>query len=365
MIKVNIYIIIRVFLKKVTIEILLELLLILLAYICAIWQREIKFFDIVVKFVEKFCGMELRRSQSGIPQNWVLNLIFILVMINNSSLQKWDRLKQKQLDTQFVNCLIQGMSCSQFEAKSILNAVYEVYQPFFDNTGAMKPGQIFFEVVSIENGSQKKLSECKMVSVVLTLDAGEENLLVKEQQGVQGLRRHRLERMVNEAFQQGGLLTVEDLANRLLNCGERTICRDIKAFKDQGIVLPLRSTIRDMGKSVTHRALIVREWLSGKEYTEIARATHHSIDAVANYIDKFKRVVCLAKNNYEINTIAFLVKLSPSLAQEYYDLYRTIDAVPHRKEELDELIKKIYRTIKPAKEYDTKSVFIQTLQFCS
>jgi len=120
-----------------------------------------------------------------------------------------------------------------------------------------------------------------------------------------------------------------------------------------------------MGKSVTHRALIVREWLSGKEYTEIARATHHSIDAVANYIDKFKRVVCLAKNNYEINTIAFLVKLSPSLAQEYYDLYRTIDAVPHRKEELDELIKKIYRTIKPAKEYDTKSVFIQTLQFCS
>jgi hypothetical protein len=285
--------------------------------------------------------MERRRSRSGITQ---LLAIKIYQMINNSSLQKWDRLKQKQLDTQFINSLIQGMNCSQFEAKAILNAVYETYQPFFDNSGAMKPGQILFEVVSIENGAQKKLSECKMLSVVLTLDAGEDDLNVKEKYGVQGLRRHRLERVVNEAFQQGGLLTVEDIANRLLNCGERTLCRDIKALKEQGVVLPLRSTIRDMGKSVTHRALIVKQWLSGKEYSEIARSTHHSIEAVSNYVDKFKRVVCLAKNNYEIKTIAFLVKLSPSLTQEYYDLYRKIDAVPHRQEELEDLIKKSYLT---------------------
>ncbi len=112
---------------------------------------------------------------------------YILLMINNSSLQKWDRLMQKQLYTQFVNSLIQGMNCSQFEAKAILKAVYETYQPFFDNSGAMKPGQIVFEVVSIENGAQKNLSECKMVSVVLTLDAGEEDLQIKEYQGVQGL----------------------------------------------------------------------------------------------------------------------------------------------------------------------------------
>lgn len=265
-------------------------------------------------------------------------------MINNSSLQKWDRLKQKQLDTQFVNSLIQGMNCSQFEAKAILNAVYQTYQPFFDNSGTMKPGQILFEVVSIENGAPKKLSECKMLSVTLTLDAGETDLLVKEQQGVQGLRRHRLQRIANEAYQQGGLLTVEDIANRLLNCGERTVCRDIKAFKDMDIVLPLRSAIRDMGKSITHRALIVKEWLFGLEYTEIARKTHHSVDAVANYVDKFKRVICLAKNNYELKTVAFLVKLSPSLTEEYYRLYQTLEAVPHRKEEIDDLVKKSLQT---------------------
>jgi hypothetical protein len=166
---------------------------------------EQEFFDIFVKFIDMFCGIKLRLRLCSIPQNGTLKLLF---MINNSSLQKWDRLKQKQLDTQFVNSLIQGMNCSQFEARAILNAVYETYQPFFDNSGAMKPGQVLFEVVSIENGAQKKLSECKMVSVVLTLDAGEEDLHVKEHHGVPGLRQHRLQRIVNEAFQQGGLLTV-------------------------------------------------------------------------------------------------------------------------------------------------------------
>ncbi len=265
-------------------------------------------------------------------------------MINNSSLQKWDRLKQKQLDTQFINMLIQGMNCSMFESKAIMNAVYEVYHPFFDNAANMKPGQILFEVVSIENGPQRRLSECKMISVVLTLDAGEDDLEIKRGQGVMGLRRYRLQRITNEAIQQGGVLTIEDIANRLLNCGERTLCRDIKALKEQGIILPLRSIIKDMGKSITHRALIVKEWLHGKEYTEIARNTNHCIDSVSNYIDKFKRVVCLAKDNHEINTIAFLVKLSPSLTEQYYKLYQTIKPVAHRKAELDVLIKKNSQT---------------------
>jgi len=261
-------------------------------------------------------------------------------MINNSSIGKWERLRQKQQDVQFTNQLQAGMNCSPFEAKAILNCVYEVYHPFFDNSASMKPGQILFEVVSVENSAKTKLSDCQMKTVVLTLDAGGDDLYVREHQGVIGLRRHRLERIVNECFQQGGLLTVEDIANRLLNCGERTVTRDIKAFKDKGIILPLRSTIRDMGRSISHRETIVRLWLLGMEFSEIARQTHHSIEAIANYVGKFKRVVCLAKDNHEITTIAFLVKISVTLAQEYYHLFQTLDIAPNRSKELDELIKK-------------------------
>ena len=261
-------------------------------------------------------------------------------MINNSSIHKWERLKQKQLDTQFINHLQFGMNCSMFEAKAILNAVYETYQPFFDNRASMKPGQICFEVVTIENSPKVKLSECQMKTVILTLDAGEEDLEIRRETDVIGLRRHRLCRICNEAFQQGGLLTVEDLANRLLNCGERTLVRDIKALKEKGIILPLRSTIKDMGRAITHRELIVKQWLEGKEFSEISRSTNHSVEAIANYVDKFRRVICLAKDNHEIKTIAFLVKISQELAQQYYDLFLNAEIVSHRKSELDDLIKK-------------------------
>src|SRR3954470_20234898 len=81
---------------------------------------------------------------------------------------------------------------------------------------------------------------------------------------------------------------LEDLAHRLLNCGERTLCRDLAVLRKHHVLLPLRSQIKDMGRSLSHRSTIVRLWLGGKEYSEIARTSCHSVAAVQNYVDKFK-----------------------------------------------------------------------------
>jgi hypothetical protein len=199
--------------------------------------------------------------------------------------------------------------------------------------------QIRFEIAGIDNSAKEPLGGCRMKAVVLTLDTGNSDLEVREQEGVTGLRR-RPERIASEAFRQGGLLTVEDIVSRLLNCGEQTVVRDIKALKERGVCLPLRSTIRDMGRSLSHREMIVRHWLPGMEFSKISHSAGHSIEVIASYAKKFKRVVCLAKDNHEIGTIAFLVKISVSLAQQYYELYQTLDIVACREKELDELIKK-------------------------
>ena len=261
-------------------------------------------------------------------------------MINNTSLQKWNRLNQKQLDQQFINQISSGLECSPFEAQAILDTVHDVYKPFFETSGAIKPGQLLFQVVAVEAPANLPLSECKQVTVVLTLDAGNEDLMIRKNKGVVGLRHHRIQRLANEAFQQGGLLTVEDIANRLLNCGERTICRDLSAFKAQNITLPLRSTIKDMGRAISHRALIVEQWLQGKEYEQIQQATFHSIPAIQNYISKFKRVIALAHQGFDIHKISFLAKVSPTLAEQYYTIYRNATIVSHRKKELESFLKK-------------------------
>jgi hypothetical protein len=159
-------------------------------------------------------------------------------MINNSSSDKWNRLKSKQLDSQFQNDIIQGLNCSPFEARAILDEVHKVYADFFSCSGSLKPGQIQFVITGIENGPAKALDKASMVNVTLTLDAGQEDLDIKQKGGVIALRRHRLQRICQEAIMQGGVLTIEDLANRILNCGERTLVRDIKALKDANIILP-------------------------------------------------------------------------------------------------------------------------------
>lgn len=261
-------------------------------------------------------------------------------MINNSSLRKFDRLAQKQLDTQFVNEIISGLQCSPFEASALVDTVYKVYAPYFQSNGSLKLGQILFQVVGIENSPAVPLSKCQQHTVTLTLDDPKEDLSIREKDGVIALRRHRIQRVCTEAFQQGGLLTVEDVANRLFNCGERTICRDLKELRKNNIILPLRSTIKDMGRTISHRSLIIKLWLDGKEYSEIAGKSFHSIASVKNYVDKFKRAIALSEEQYDVHTIAFLVKISAPLVEEYFHIYRNNKMLPHRRKELQSFIKK-------------------------
>lgn len=261
-------------------------------------------------------------------------------MINNSSLTKWQRLSQKQLDGQFTHEMVHGLQCSPFEASAILDAVYRVYASYFETSGTLKPGQLLFQVISIEATPSTRLAESKQVTVTLTFDAGMEDLEVRRHQGVPSLRRHRMQRMAVEAFQQGGLLTLEDMANRLFNCGQRTLCRDLDILRREGVVLPLRSIIKDMGRSISHRSLIVKEWLLGKEYSEIAYSTAHSVPAVQNYVSKFKRVIALVEEGYDVSTIAFLVKVSAPLVESYQQLYQAVKIVAHRRKELKSFLKK-------------------------
>ena len=261
-------------------------------------------------------------------------------MINNTSPEKWSRLETKSLDNQFTNDMIEGMNCSPFEARAILDSVHRVYGDHFDYTQELAPGKAKFIVISAEDSPSTKLTDATKVNVTLTINDDKEDLPIKEKSGVTGLRQHRLARICNEAFMQGGLLTVEDIANSVFCCGERTIVRDLKALREQGVFLPLRSTIKDMGRTISHRSLIVKEWVKGSEYTEIARKTNHSVKSVNNYVNKFKQVVALMKEGYDVHTIALVTKISKRLAEEYIDIHAHSTIVPSRKHELETLLKK-------------------------
>lgn len=260
-------------------------------------------------------------------------------MINNTSRQRWLRAEARSLDAQFSNDIIEGMNCSPFEAQAILDKVHDVYAPLFDNSDSLKPGQVQVSVVDATVAPTTPLAKAKQRLVTLTLNAGSEDLAVRRQGGVIALRRHRLVRICEEAFQQEGLLTLEGVAD-IFNCAVRTLVSDLAVLRENGVMPPLRSTVKDMGRAVTHRALIVEYWLSGLEYSDIAAKTCHSVHSVANYVEKFKRCAALFAKGYDLDTVAFIARVSPSLAKAMLALYQEGRPVKHRRQELDGIVKK-------------------------
>jgi len=260
-------------------------------------------------------------------------------MINNTSRERPKRLNAKSLDNQFMSEMISGLRCSPFEARAILDKVHEVFEPWFTAGRLPRPGQVQLSVVDAQVAPQAPLHQAAQRLVTLTLYAGPEDNELRDQKGVVAMRQARLVRMAEEAFQQGGLLTLEDLA-AVLNCGLRTLVRDLRDLRKQDVIPPLRSTVKDMGRSLTHRGKIVELWLQGHEYSTIAHKTAHSVESVANYVDKFKRCAAAFAQVFDLNTTAFLVGISVALATEFHRLHSQIDPVPHRREELEEFLKK-------------------------
>lgn len=260
-------------------------------------------------------------------------------MINNTSRGRWERLDAKNLDQQFINEMLEGLNCSPIEARAITEKVHEVYAPLFESGGKPRPGQIQMVVVDARVAPNVPLAKASQKLVTLTLDAGAEDRATRRQGGVATVRQKRLLRMAEEAFQQGGLLTLEDFA-QVFNCGLRTLNHDLKALRQNQITPPLRSTVKDMGRAITHRQQIIELWLQGKEYTEIARQTHHAVESVANYVDKFRRCVALFRHGFDLATTAFLVGISKSLAKTFHHISSEISPARHRQKELDDFFKK-------------------------
>ena len=260
-------------------------------------------------------------------------------MINNTSFAHWNRLQAKSLDAQFKNEMVTGLNCSPFEAEAIVETVHKVYRPLFETSPELKPGQIQFTVVDASVAPNVPLSRAKQRLVTLTLHHGEADIEVRKSGSVPVLRQKRLCRMCQEAFQQGGLLTLEDLAN-LFNCGVRTLVNDLAALRKQNIVPPLRSTVKDMGRAITHRRQIITLWLQGFEYSDIALKACHSVDSVANYVEKFKRCAALFASGFDVHAVALMVKLSTSLTHEFQQIHAKMQGVPHRLREIEEFLKK-------------------------
>ena len=226
------------------------------------------------------------------------------------------RLELKSFEGGFLYELINSYELSPKLSEQILISA----KTSLLRTKELREGQIVAVVVSIDEKSGKPVERMKKKKVVLTLNNGLEDMSNLQQFGRSGLRQVIIQRIIDEAIEQEGVLSQEDLSY-YLNCSQRTIKRDIQAIRERGVTVTTRGVLHNVGRGQTHKAEIIKLYLEDYTYSEIKRKTRHSVGAIKRYLESFSKV--LMAKHFGINNLSELSSvtgLSKYLIKQYIQI---------------------------------------------
>ncbi len=246
---------------------------------------------------------------------------------------EFTRLGKKTPEREFVETLEREFEMSPRASRGVLEVVE---QTFFEKR-ELRSGQVEYTAVHAQEGSGKPMEVMRKVRVVLTRDTGSDRE-VEEKRGDSRRRQMQILRMTEEAFDQDGLLTQEDLG-RILGVSSRTIRRDVTEIMRSGkLKLYLRGVQQDIGKGVTHKVWIVGLYLEWKTYSEIERITGHSPGAIKAYLNDFSRILIARERGItSAREIGFYIGRTERLVNEYLQLIEAAENDRLKRERLESI----------------------------
>lgn len=242
-----------------------------------------------------------------------------------------ERLREKSPEEAIIGQISRDFNLAPFMAKT----QFEQMRRYFERYLGLERdvGQMTFLAVSANTPPGRPIREGQQVPINLTLDCPDD--LEALRHGVAALRRSKIQRLTREAQEQGALLTQEDLA-RLLCASRSTIKRDIAHLRSQGVDVPTRGQIKDIGRGVSHKTCIVSDWLAGYTFSEIKQRRWHAIGSIERYCSDFQRVGRLYAHGLSVAETRVSTGLSERLIQEYLDL---CEAAGPDNDRLEQLLK--------------------------
>ena len=218
-----------------------------------------------------------------------------------------------------VEGLGQDYGCKPALARAMVERAAQVRQWCCPRVAELRPGQVVWLAYGTRRG--KRGSPRLLVPVVLTLLAPEEqpeSLLHRGQ--LKALKVRQVERITAEAWRQDGVLTMLDL-EWLLNVNAALIRELLNAYQEQfGVLLPTAGTVLDMGRTLTHKTIVVEMALSGMNTQQIARRIYHTPEAVDHYLRLFDRVLTLRYYRVPPRTMSRVTGHSLALIEEHLAL---------------------------------------------
>ena len=245
-------------------------------------------------------------------------------------LKKFRRIKDKSLEQLLLHRFLNnyGYDRGEITAKAIINDILKLVDDYFlvsaidDDLHHVNYGQLVWMAVPVDEypGRAKPIAATRMKPVVLSFINDHDIAHIAHGFDSKSLRKNRLKRWTDEAFNQGALLTQLDLAVLLGVC-DAVVSQYVQEIQKDGHLLPTRGNIHDLSGAITHKREIITLYLQGYLTPDIAVKTNHSKEAVDRYIKDYHRVELLWKHDItQLDQIAHLARLSKRVVQQYIDL---------------------------------------------
>ncbi len=218
-----------------------------------------------------------------------------------------------------VSSLVDDWGLRPAQAEAMAASAAKVYAwccPLFSE---LEPGQ----VVWLVHGTRKsRRTDPRLFQpVVLSLITPEDKELpLATSADLKRFKTIQMERITSEAWRQDGVLTTLDL-EWLLSISPAMLRKILDAyFEAFGIILPTAGTVLDMGRTLTHKKIVVEMSLSGLNTQEIADRIYHTPVAVDNYLRLFERVLLLKHYRFPVAVMPRVTGYSKSLLNEHLKL---------------------------------------------
>jgi len=241
-----------------------------------------------------------------------------------------ERNKTKTFEGEFIYELLNSYELSPVLSEQILLSAKQI----LFRERSINQGQIVATVIGIEERAGKTIEVMYKKQVVLTVDGGIEDIEVLKEYGRVGLRQVRIQRITEEAIEQEGILSQEDISKHLY-CDVRTVRRDIQQIKEGGIEVITRGVLHNIGRGQTHKQKIIGLYLDGVFFSDIRLKTHHSIGAIKRYVDGFMKVLrSIKKGIIQEEEISSVTGISINLISQYKQILEESKGQKHREEKL-------------------------------
>jgi hypothetical protein len=183
----------------------------------------------------------------------------------------------------------------------------------------MQPGQVLWN--ALDRNTRGDSPNRRYVPVVLSLVTESDVSLLCKGTARTKVSEQAVARIIREAYEQGGILSMRDIALLTLRADTYVTTLRKNYEKEHDTVLPHTGVLHDMGSCISHKSVIVRKViLEKKDPADVAKETSHTQKAVDRYLADYHRVKSVYDYNKDVQYIHLVTGIARHVVKEYVEI---------------------------------------------